>query len=296
MDRKEIGGLFAVESKRKKHILGILKDYVMIALGCLIYGIGLNSLLLPAQVPPGGFSGIATILNHVFGWKIGIVIFSLNIPLLLIAGFRSRFILVVRTIYTTILMSVFVDLFAGMPALAQNRLMSAVYGGLATGLGLGIILICGASSGGSDILAYAIQSKLKNISIAKILFTMDIAVIVIYAIVIGDVESTLYAGAAKFACSSIINLLTSGGERTKTVFIITQCPEKIARGVSHVLGRGSTQMQGQGMYTGKNVHILMVAVKRNEAFKLKQIVLRLDPSAFMILSDSSEIWGKGFIR
>lgn len=296
MDRKEIGGLFAVESKRKKHILGILKDYVMIALGCLIYGIGLNSLLLPAQVPPGGFSGIATILNHVFGWKIGIVIFSLNIPLLLIAGFRSRFILVVRTIYTTILMSVFVDLFAGMPALAQNRLMSAVYGGLATGLGLGIILICGASSGGSDILAYAIQSKLKNISIAKILFTMDIAVIVIYAIVIGDVESTLYAGAAKFACSSIINLLTSGGERTKTVFIITQCPEKITRGVSHVLGRGSTQMQGQGMYTGKNVHILMVAVKRNEAFKLKQIVLRLDPSAFMILSDSSEIWGKGFIR
>ena len=285
-----------MESKRKKHILGILKDYVMIALGCLIYGIGLNSLLLPAQVPPGGFSGIATILNHVFGWKIGIVIFSLNIPLLLIAGFRSRFILVVRTIYTTILMSVFVDLFAGMPALAQNRLMSAVYGGLATGLGLGIILICGASSGGSDILAYAIQSKLKNISIAKILFTMDIAVIVIYAIVIGDVESTLYAGAAKFACSSIINLLTSGGERTKTVFIITQCPEKIARGVSHVLGRGSTQMQGQGMYTGKNVHILMVAVKRNEAFKLKQIVLRLDPSAFMILSDSSEIWGKGFIR
>ena len=285
-----------MKPQRGKRLAEILRDYLMIILGGIIYGFGLNSLLIPAQVPPGGFSGIAAILNYVFGWKIGAVILILNIPLLLIAGFRSRFILVVRTIYATMLISLFVDLFSGMPAITQNRLMSAVYGGLATGLGLGIILICGASSGGSDILAYAIQSKLKNISIAKILFTMDITVIIIYAAVIGDIESTLYAGAAKFACSSIINLLTSGGERTKTVFIITQWPEKIARGISHILGRGSTQMQGQGMYTGKSVHILMVAVKRNEAFKLKQIVLRLDSSAFMILSDSSEIWGKGFIR
>ena len=143
------------------------------------------------------------------------------------------------------LISLFVDLFSGMPVITQNRLMSAVYGGLATGLGLEIILICGASNGGSDILAYVIQSKLKNISIAKILFTMDIMVIIIYAAVIGDVKSTLYAGAAKFACSRIINLLTSGGERTKTVFIITQWPEKITWGISHILGRDSTQMQGQ---------------------------------------------------
>lgn len=280
----------------KKQIFKILQNDCLIAVGCLIYGIGLNLLMLPAQVPPGGFSGIATICNYLFGWKIGVVILTLNIPLLLIAGFRSRFTLVVRTIYASLLMSFFVDLFAGVPALTQNRLMSSVYGGLATGLGLGIILICGASSGGSDILAYAIQSKLKNISIAKILFTMDIAVIITYAAVIGDAESTLYAGAAKFACSSMITLLTSGGERTKTVFIITEWPEKIARGVSQILRRGSTQLQGQGMYTGKNVSILMVAVKRNEAYKLKQIVLRLDPSAFMILSDSSEIWGKGFIK
>ena len=282
--------------QKKKKVLEELHDYSFIIAGGLIYGFGLNSLLLPAHIAPGGFSGIATILNYIFEWKTGLVILLLNIPLLVIAGFRSSFALVIKTIYATFWMSVFVDMFAWISPLTDNRLLSAIYGGLFTGFGLGTILICGASSGGSDILAYAVQSKLKNISIAKILFIMDITVIMIYAAVIGDIESTLYAGLAKFVSSNIINLMTSGGERSKTAFIITEWPEKISKGISHILGRGSTQMRGIGMHTRRDVHILMIAVRQNEAFKLKKIVLRIDPKAFLILLDSSEIWGKGFIK
>ena len=280
-----------MKPQRGERLAEILRDYLMIILGGIIYGFGMNSRLLPAQVPPGGFSGIAAILNYVFGWKIGAVILILNIPLLLIAGFRSRFFLVLRTMYATILMSLFVDLFAGIPPITENRLMSSAYGGLFTGLGLGIILLSGARSGGSDILAYAIQNKMKNISIAKILFALDITVITAYAAVIGDAESTLYAGASKFVSSEIINLLTSGGERSKTVFIITENPKADCQRDKLYSGQRCNTASRSG-----SVYRKTIAVKRNEAFKLKRIVTRMDPTAFKILSDSSEIWGKGFFR
>jgi len=162
----------------------IINEYLLIVLGCLLTALSFNLFFIPNQIAPGGLSGIATVLYYLFRFPVGITTLVLNIPLF-ISGIRQlggHF--GIRTLLATILLSVFIDL-VKVPALTDDSLLAAIYGGFLMGLGLGIIFRMNATTGGTDLFAKIIHRHFPSISVAWVLFAVDFLVVLAAAIFLG---------------------------------------------------------------------------------------------------------------
>ena len=272
----------------------MLKEYIYVMIGAAIVAITFNVFLLPNRVASGGVSGISTILDAVVGWEPAYVQWAFNIPLF-IAGvvfLGKQF--GAKTLAGTIFLPFVVYLTKDFGAWTNDPLLASLFGGIGVGLGLGIVFRGKASTGGTDLAAQIIN-KYTGMSLGTCVAIID-GLIVLTAAIVFDIERGLYALLALYVTSKTIDLVQVGLGRTKMTMIITEKQYEVREGILNKIDRGVTKLTAYGGYTDNERPILMCVVDQTEFTKLKQLVKSIDPTAFIIVTDASEVLGEGFNR
>lgn len=267
-------------------------SYLQIMIGCILGGAAYPLFLTPGNIAPGGLTGIAMVINYLFHWPVGTVTLILNVPLF-IFGWKfmgKRFVL--RTLIATVLFSLLIDLLPLKP-LTADPLLSAVFGGVLLGIGLGLILRGEATTGGTDMLARMIHRSVPAISTGMFLMALDCAVVVVAAVAIG-VTQALYAIICIYISSKVIDAVMIGFSGNKACFIISNKNETILNRILTELERGVTLLSAKGGYTGEERPTLLCVVSRMEVTAVKNVVREEDENAFMIVVDAHEAIGDGF--
>ena len=283
----------------KNRILPKLTDGAFLIASSVIYAIAYNMFLVPGSVFVGGVGGIATVLNIKFGLPTGVVIIALNVPLvigfIIAYGWRSS----IKTMIGVLLTSVFVDVSAAMkifpPAFdASDKILNALFGGISLGAALGLLFWRGYTTGGTDIAALLLKTKIKMISTSNLILMCDGAVIIFAAIMTHDWLTILYSFLAVFMMTVTLGLVTGGFDKGSLIYIFSEKTEEIADAISKTLDRGVTLLDGMGWYTKREQKIILCALKKTELYKVKLIAKTIDPRSFIIVSESDETIGEGF--
>ena len=270
-------------------------DGLFYVLGSALYALSVNIFTAPNQIAPGGVTGIATLLNFVWGAPIGAMILLVNLPLLIAAWFRLGKAFTVRTLIVTILSSVVIDATAPfLPPFQGDKMLVALFGGVLAGAGLGLIYMRGATTGGTEVVARLLERKFRHIPIGRLILLVDALVVAASALVYRNVETALYAMVLIFVSTSLMDALVYGGAKGKMLLIMSRRERKIAAEVLERMERGVTILNATGAYTGGEQRVLLCAVRRSEMYQLRSIVTDIDPSAFMIVVSTDEVLGEGF--
>ena len=292
MDKNTVDMANGIQKKLSDIMARQIKNNLMIIIGCIVYGFGLNMFIKANGLALGGFSGLGLILNYKFGFPVGAFFIIANIPLLLISfkvwGKRYVF----NTAVGVVVSSITAEAFSGMSLVVEDPLLPAIYGGLFNGLGIGIVLRGSGTTGGSDILAQ-LCNKYRGTSLGTFYLCFDACVLMIVAAIYG-LTTTLYSMVAVFISSNVVNLVVDGLDSGKQAMIISKHYEEIGDYISHELRRGFTYLHGSGGYTGTGEEVIMCVVNRWQIFRLRNAVNRIDPGAFIIISDAYEVYGAGF--
>ena len=270
----------------------ILRDYILILLGTLISGFSFTAFFLPYDIAPGGVTGIATVLAHYLPLSVGVLSFVINVPLFLLGwrtvGWRFAF----RSFAAMGLLSLFIDILPVFD-LSGDVMLASVFGGILLGVGLGLVVRAGATTGGTDMAAKMIHHVMAFVSIPIILLAIDALVVVIASMVFG-VEAGLWALIALMVSSKAMDLIIKGFNTAMQFMIISRESEAIVLRIHREIDRGCTRLMAEGTYSGKPVGTLICVVSRTEAPRLKKIVAEIDPAAFVTVCDVHEALGEGF--
>ena len=270
-------------------------DGLFYVLGSALYALSVNIFTAPNQIAPGGVTGIATLLNFVWGAPIGTMILLVNLPLLIAAWFRLGKAFTVRTLIVTILSSVVIDATAPfLPPFQGDKMLVALFGGVLAGAGLGLIYMRGATTGGTEVVARLLERKFRHIPIGRLILLVDALVVAASALVYRNVETALYAMVLIFVSTSLMDALVYGGDKGKMLLIMSRREREIAAEVLERMERGVTILNATGAYTGGEQRVLLCAVRRSEMYQLRSIVTDIDPCAFMIVVSTDEVLGEGF--
>ena len=272
-------------------------SYSLVTLGAFIMAVGYVYFISPHKIVPGGVFGISIVLHHLFGLPIGITALVLNIPLTLI-GIKilgPRF--GVKTVVGFTLASVFIDVLSRIwgeqPLVANDVLLSSIFGGVLVGLGLGLIFKAKATSGGSDIVAMII-AKYTKMPVGQLLIMIDSCIVIIGLIAFRDWRIPLYSWIVIFITGKVVDLVLEGMSYEKSLFIITDKYDEIRDKIINDLDRGGTLIKGEGMFKGTEKKIIFTNVSRRELSMLQEYINIVDPNAFMTVINANEILGNGF--
>jgi uncharacterized membrane-anchored protein YitT (DUF2179 family) len=271
---------------------GRLRDYSLIAGGSLVAGLAYPLFLIPNSIAPGGLTGAAILLNYLFGLPVGAISLLMNLPLFVLCYRSMGREFALRSLAATIFFSLMIDLFKLQP-LTRDTLLGAVYGGVMLGLGLGLILRGGATTGGTDMAARMIHKRFPFLSVGVFLFALDCMVILAAGATI-KAESALYALICIFVSARIMDLVLAGFGTDKACFVVSAQAGVIAARVLHEMDRGATLLDARGAYSGSSRGMVVSVVSRTEVARVKKIVREEDPRAFMFITDTHETLGEGF--
>lgn len=265
--------------------------------GSVLFSIGFALFLEPNEMNSGGISGLAMVFVEFFGFgSVGSLTILFNLPLFLLGGLKigKRFFL--GSALGTLVSSFLIDLLAAFPAPEVEPLIGALYGGVVCGLGLGIVFAAGTSTGGSDILVRLLKLRWRNVPIGQISMYFDAAVVVLTGLVFRDVRSALYTGVTVFLIGKVIDAVVYRFDYSKVVLIISPQYEAIAQAIGEKLDRGATFLHGEGSYSHTDTKVVLAAVKKQQLTELKELVMNLDPKAFLIVQEAHQVLGDGFAR
>lgn len=283
--------------KRTDRALTAAKDYLVIVLGAAAYALSVDFFTAPNEIAPGGVTGIATMLNYLFDMPIGAAVLVLNIPLFIWGAVESGWRFILRTVIATALVSLLIDAFALFDlSYHGDRIIVSVFGGILSGIGLGLIFLCGGSTGGTDIIARNLNRRFPFISIGSIVLLTDAVVIALSAVVYGSLENALYAVIAIFVSSKLIDAVVFGFSRDngKLLIIITSKPDEIADVITGREDRGVTVLPARGGYSRTLSGVILCAVRPHDAYRIRMAVMGEDEHAFIITTTATAISGLGF--
>lgn len=273
----------------------IIIDVIYFIVGTAIYSIAVNMFLSPNGISPGGFTGIATVVNHLTNSPTGIVLFAFNIPVLIFGYVKMGGMFILKTSFVTALVSMCLDVSARLlPKLETDGILASMFGGILMGIGLSLVLLRGATTGGIDIIAKLINKKHRHFSVGKIILIADGFVILLNALVYKNADSALYSIVAMYTATRIMDILLYGADKGKIIYAVTEVPDLICREINHTVGRGVTRLSVVGGYTGENRTMLMCIVRVHEVAAVQNILREYDEHAFVVVSDAGEIIGEGF--
>ncbi|CAH0344833.1 YitT family protein [Bacillus sp. CECT 9360] len=276
----------------KPPMIAKISEYLLVLIGSACVSISFNMFLLPNRIASGGVSGISTILDATFGFEPAYVQWALNIPLFIAGLFFLGMQFGAKTLAGTLFLPFVVFLTKDWDPWTNDALLGSIFGGIGVGLGLGIVFRGKASTGGTDLAAQIIH-KYTNLSLGTCVALID-GLIVLSAAVVFDIERGLYALIALYVTSKTIDLVQIGLGRSKMAMIITNNEPEVRHAIIHEIDRGVTRLSGYGGYTDDARPILMCVIDQTEFTKLKQLVKTVDPKAFVIVMDASEVLGEGF--
>ncbi|MDD3095160.1 MAG: YitT family protein [Candidatus Neomarinimicrobiota bacterium] len=271
-------------------------DYITIVVGSLIMASALMFFLIPNKISAGGISGISTIFYHVWGWRAGITMLAMNIPLFLIGVrvFGKKFGL--KTLWGIFWISIFTDLIdviIDIPPATHEPMLAAIYGGLLLGIGLGIIMKGRGTTGGSDIIA-RIMNKYLHISLGNSFIVIDTIIIISVGMVFRNVDLILFCLISLVISSKIVDIIIEGNPSEKAITVITMNGERIAGRIIEEVKRGVTANISKGLYSNREKMTLYCVVATRQIEQIRRIVKQEDPSAFVTVTNVSIMQGEGF--
>lgn len=269
-------------------------EYSLVLLGSFMIAIGFNLFLLPNEVASGGVAGISTILNSLFGLNPAIVQWAINMPLFVLGIFILGKNFGLKTFVGTIAVPLFVELSSAWSPATPDPLLGAIFGGMACGVGIGIVFRGKGSTGGID-LAAQILHKYVPLPFGVCIALFD-GIIVLTAILVFSVEQGLYALIGLFVTSRTIDLVQVGLSSSKNLMIITDHVEPVREALLNQVDRGVTVWQAEGGYTKEERRMIMCVVNQNEFSRTSQIIKLIDPKAFIVVMNASEVIGEGFSK
>ena len=279
----------------------LIRNYLLIIIGTALVAFATASVLEPASLVTGGFTGIAIIVKqfteHLLpgGVPLSVTNLALNIPVFLIAIRLKGLRYLIHTLFATVMLSFWLSVLPVVPLAGNDLLLASLYGGILMGAGIGLVFVTGATTGGTDLIAALVQHFLRHYSISNILWVIDTAVVLVGVYLYG-IQITLYAIIAIYLTSKISDGIIDGLKFSKAAFIITEKPEALAALVMEELGRGVTGISATGMYSGDSKNMLLCVVSKKEIVRLKELAKSCDPNAFVIVTDVREVLGEGFIE
>ena len=272
------------------------KNMALLLVGALIYGIGTHAFVEPAHIAPGGAMGIALMVNHFADLPIGLLTLAINIPLLVLAWFSLSHRFAVSTAFATAVCSFILDFMVApvCPVYTGDRILCSLYGGILSGVGMGLIFMAGMTTGGSDILGYVLQKKRPQLSIGRALMAVDGVILLMSIYVFGNIDAALFGLVSLFATTKVIDSVIYGGDASTMATVVTRKPREIARRIIADLDRSATLVQATGAYSGKDTSVLLCTVRKSQFQRLRKIVYEADPGAFLMATEASEVLGDGF--
>lgn len=280
--------------EKKKSVGQTIKDYLLITVSCIIYSAAVSLFLDPNSLAPGGVTGIAIILNRLIPVETGTLILLINIPILILGAWKFGIRFSLSTIYSTVLISLFTNLFACVEVVTRDPLLASLAGSTLTAIGIGGVFKAGATTGGTDIIVKILRLKMPHLRTGGLFLAIDAVIVAASAFVFKDIDVALYAGLTVFVISLVLDLVLYGKDEAKLFFIISDKSEQITRRLLEELDIGVTHMQGAGAFSGKEKQVILCAAKKVTAPKAEQIVREEDPKAFMIITSATEIYGEGY--
>ena len=273
--------------------LQFIKEYIIVALACVVMAFNINYFFVGNKLAEGGVSGLSLIIHYLSNIDVSYLYFALNIPLIILAYIFLGKNFLLKTLFATFILSVFLKVFASFSEPLDDILLAAIFGGAINGIAIGIVFYAGGSTGGIDIIAKIIN-KYTGIPISRILLTTDFIVLSIVAVIFGKVIF-MYTLISLVISSKMIDIIQVGIYSAKGITIITTKEDEIRKRIMEDTGRGITLIDAKGGYTQKEIGMLYCVVGQYQLIKVKTIVKEVDPLAFMIVADVHEVIGNGFL-
>jgi uncharacterized membrane-anchored protein YitT (DUF2179 family) len=264
--------------------------------GSLVDAFGYSAFLVPNKLNLGGIAGIATILYHLIGLPVGFLYVILNVPIFILALFRLDRRILLRTGLTLLINAFAMDLFMRIlnyAPITNDLLLAAIYGGVLSGIGIGLVFRSRGSLGGTDLLAQVIFSY-THFSFGQIVFFVDASVILAAAIIFRNAQLALLPLLALFILGKVIDTVQEGFSAAKAGLIVTNEEEKLQSFIINTMGRGITILDGYGGYTKEGRKVLLCAFSRSQISSFKENVKAIDPDAFIMIGSLDEVLGEGF--
>lgn len=275
-------------SKIRNKNAKIILDLIVILLGCILAALAIECFLIPNTILDGGITGVSIIIHKVFKIPLSFLIIILNIPFVYI-GYRNlgkQF--VIRTVYSMIMFSVFLDFFKNIESFTSENLLAIVYGGGLLGIGVGLVIRYGGCVDGTESVAIVISKKL-NFSVGQIVLLFNLIVFTIAGFIFGF-NRAMYSLLTYIITFKVIDFVADGIDKAKAAMIITDKGTSLSEEIYNKLGRTTTTLKGKGLLSGEKA-ILYCVLTRMEIFELKRIVEEMDESAFVTINDISDIIG-----
>lgn len=279
----------------KRELLRLVKEYVLIALGSASYAAGFQFFFYPNDIVSGGVTGISMIINYLTGFPVGTMIILINLPLFAFAWRKFGLRFMIGSFVGMSLSSLLMDVFATLDVAATgNMLLACIYGGLLTGLGLGLIYLGGATTGGVDIVVKFIRRLRPHMNFGTIMLLLDVTVIMTFALVFDKFESAMYSIIGMFISSRMLDTVLYGLNTSKVCYIISDNYAEIRKAITEELDRGVTYLHGEGAFTGQEKRVILCVIKQQQIAGVRRIIRGVDRNAFMIVTDAREVFGDGF--
>lgn len=265
--------------------------------GCAIFALGFDLFLTYNDMNGGGISGLAMVLVHVLGFgSVGTITMVMNFPLFIFGGMKIGRKFFWGSLVGMVGSSLFLDLFALLPAWELEPLIAALYGGLTCGVGLGIVFVVGASTGGSDIIVRLLKLRWQHVPIGMINICFDACVVLLTGIVFEDISKALYSGVTIFVMGQVIDAVVYRFDYSKVVMVVSSEYAAIAKCIGSELDRGATFLEAEGAYSGNSTKVVFTVVKKQQVAELKRLVVEIDPHAFIVVQEAHQVLGEGFGR
>ncbi len=271
-----------------------IMSYIAITIGSVFMALSIILFINSNKIVPGGIMGIVNIINFYTGYPIGVTTLLFSVPIFLIGVLTLGKNVGVKTIYCNVVYSIIVDIMdRTLQPMTDNLFLATIFGGILMGVGVAIILGVGGTFGGTDMAARIIHKYIPSIPTQWIMFAVDSMVIVAGGIAFGP-ELALFSIVTIFVMTKVIDVIQEGINYGKSLFIISDKADEIAEAILKELARGVTSLQGKGMYTRQEKNVLFCVVKRRQLVSVKNMILSIDPKAFISIGDVREVVGSGF--
>lgn len=292
-------------SLKKLNLGKMLLDVGIILLGCFIFSISINCFTDPNNISPGGVIGIGQLVSDLTGFPKGLFCLLLNIPIFLWAFIELDWRGLIKNLFATVALNILADLTAPiLPAYTGDMMVTSILAGITGGVGLGLIFLRGAATGGTDLLATLTKLYVPHISVGKILLGIDGAVVAVSAVVysLGSddpfaiINGATYAAILIYISTKIIDTIMYGNSlgNGRMIFIVSEKSSEIARRIMSEVNRGVTILKSRGAYTSREGEMLLSAVRKQEVHKVYDVIKSVDERAFVIVGEAGEITGEGF--
>lgn len=290
-----------MNKKRMAKTQPVWVSYLLIIVGTALVSISVQNLYAPLNLVTGGFSGLAIIIKSVTtnlvdgGIPLWLTNIALNIPVFLFSYIILGKKFVGRTIFGAAMVSIWLYIIPPIDLAKGDYLLATIFGGVFLGAGIGTVIRGHATTGGTDMVAALLRKLIPQYSVAQIMQVLDGA-IVLLGITLFGVQKGMYAIIAIFVTAKVSDAIVEGFHFSKAAYIITDKHEEVSESIMKEVRRGVTGFYAKGMYTGEEKCVLYVVVSKNEIIKVKELVARIDPRAFVIVSDANDVLGEGFLE